>query len=209
MESENPTTSTNRILGIALILGFLGLAIGGYAEWEAYRTRKDAESLVADLRSLRVGQSTLADIQKLPDAHPRFFVKQSSTCNGDVCYFDFGYPISLLARLGLASKIALGVRLQVYQGRLDAIILDIVCYVKPRPYGVYVRDMIPDSQDQEGPFRISNVRGDTTWVRLTPDASKLQRDRAYFLGLRCFDHVGRCRSKADLLPGLADEVVAH
>src|SRR5882672_11029875 len=84
-ESEIPTMSTNRILGIGLILG----------------------SLVADLRSLKVGQSTLADIQKLPDAHPRFFVKQTSTCNGHVCYFGFGYPISLLGKLGLASRISL------------------------------------------------------------------------------------------------------
>src|SRR5712672_2671442 len=108
LESEIPTMSKNRILGIGIILGFLCLAIGGYAEWEAYRTRKDAESLVADLRSLKVGESTLADIQRLPDAHPRFFVKQTSICNGDVCYFDFGYPTSLLAKLGLASKINLG-----------------------------------------------------------------------------------------------------
>jgi hypothetical protein len=185
-ERENPTMSRKRILGITLIIGILCLAIGGYAELEAYRARKDAESLVADLRSLRVGQSTAAEIQKLPDTHPRFFVKQTSTCNGDVCYFDFGYPTSLLAKLGLASKIILGVRLMVYQGRVDLIILDIVCDAQPRPYGVYVRDMIPDPQDQEGPFLIYNVRGDTTWVRLTSDASKLQRDHAYSLDLKMF-----------------------
>jgi hypothetical protein len=55
-----------------------------------------------------------------------FFRATTSTCNGDVCYFDFGYPTSLLAKLGLASKINLGVRLPVHQGRLDAIILDVV-----------------------------------------------------------------------------------
>ncbi len=159
---------------------------------------------------MKVGEPTAADVQKLSDTHRRFFVKQTSTCNNDVCIIDFDYPKSLLAKFGLASDIQLGVRLQVYRGQLATVIMDLVCYTKDRNYAVYVVDVIRgDSLDQLGPFRISNVRGNTTRVRMTPDAPKLQRDRAYSLGLKCFDHIGRCRSKAELLPAMAYDVVAH
>jgi hypothetical protein len=202
--------SGNRIANIVLGLVILCVGISAYAEWVTYRTRKDAELLVLDLHNMKVGESSAAEVQKLSDSHRRFFVKQTSTCNNDVCIIDFNYPKSLMAKLGLASDIRLGVRLQVYQGQLATVIMDLVCYTKGRDYGVYVVDVIRgDSLDQEGPFRISNVRGNTTRVRMTPDAPNLQRDRAYSLGLKCFDHIGRCRSKGELLPALAAEVVAH
>jgi hypothetical protein len=165
---------------------------------------------------MRVGESTAADMQRVSDAHRHFFVANTSTCQNDVCYFDFFYQNSPLARLGLSSNVKLGVRVQVYRGRVATVIMDLACFIKSKSYGVFVMEMIPgDSPDlespleQEGPFWFSNVRGDTTWVRMTPDAPKLQRDRAYLLGLKCFDHIGRCRGKGDLLPALAHEVVAH
>jgi hypothetical protein len=202
--------SANRIVSVVLVLVILCLGISAYAVWEAYRTREDAELLVSALHDMKGGESTAADVQKLSDSHRRFFIKQTSTCNNDVCISDFSYPTSLLAKLHLASDIRFGVRLQVYRGHLATVIMDLVCYNKGQNYGVYVVDVIRgDSLDQLGPFRISNVRGNTTRVRMTPDAPKLQRDRAYSLGLKCFDHIGRCRSKAELLPAMAYDVVAH
>jgi hypothetical protein len=56
-------------------------------------------------------------------------------------------------------------------------------------------------------LEISNLCEEITWVRLTPNAP--ERDRAYSLSLRCFAHTGRCHSKAELLPAMADNVVAH
>jgi hypothetical protein len=179
-------------------------------------TRPNLTRGTSDRTIWEYAQQTAADMQRVSDAHRRFFVANTSTCQNDVCYFDFLYQNSPLARLGLSSNVKLGVHVRVYRGRVATVIMDLACFIKPKPYGVYVMEMIPgDSPDpegpleQEGPFWDSNVRGDTTWVRMTPEAPKLQRDRAYLLGLNCFDHIGRCRCKGDLLPAMAHEVVAH
>jgi len=134
--------SGNRIANIVLGLVILSVVISGYAEWVTYRTREDAELLVLELHNMKVGESSAADVQKPSDSHGRFFVKQTPMCNNDFCIIDFNYPKSLLAKLGLASDIRLGVRLQVYRGQLATVIMDLVCYTKGRDYGVYVVDVI-------------------------------------------------------------------
>ena len=83
--------------------------------------------------------------------------------------------------------------------------MDFQCGIRPKFFGIYLNEGLqPFTQ---GTVEISNVREETTWVRLTPNAP--ERDRAYSLSLSCFDHIGRCNSKAELLPAMADDVVAH
>lgn len=197
---------------VILCLGALAVvafACVSYAKWKAYATRRDADMLLSQLRNLRAGESTFDDVQRIAEKHHRFSVSKGPPCSSDVCYFDFLYTNSLLARLGLASRTEMGIRVQVYKGRVDAIIMDLVCGVRPNLHGVYIVDGSRQPPQGQPPFEISNIRGETTWVHLTPAASTVQRDRSYSLDLKCFDHLGACRSKADLLPTLADQVVAH
>ena len=190
-----------------LVLVVVYLGVCSCAEWRAYRERKDADRLIVELRGLRVGESTLDDAKAIAihhGAYRRSLLKpEPPSCDdsGDKdepCFFDFGYENSLLARLGLATKVLFGVRVQIYQGRVDRISMDLLCGAEPNVFGVTVQEQIqPSTEYTATPF--SN-RPSVLWVRLTPRAP--ERARAYSLSLKCFDHIGRCNSKAELLPAV-------
>jgi hypothetical protein len=198
------------IVRVLLVLLVFCLGLCSYAKWQAYHARKDAEVLIVELRSLRVRESTLDDVKEIAAHHVRYhysMLGNTPVCHDtdEVCYFDFSYENSLLARLRLASIVRFGVRIQVRQRRVDAIMMGLQCGVRPAFFGI---DLIEGLQPfTEGTIEISNVREEITGVRLTPNAP--ERDRAYSLSLRCFDHIGRCHSKAELLPAMAKDVVAH
>jgi hypothetical protein len=195
------------ISGLSLLVALFALSCA-YAKWAAHRARKDAEVLLTQLHNLQVGKSTVGDIQALADAHRRFLVGKTLICEGDVCHFDWIYDNSLLRRLGIASKTAFGVRVQTDQGRVDRITMDLLCGARPSAYGIRVVEAIGELPlEQEGQsFAISNIHGETTWVRMIPGVGKTQRDAAYSLRLNCLDQIGRCRSKRELLPSLAGQI---
>ena len=138
---------------------------------------------------------------------PNLRSQKTSVCKGDVCVFDFIYRNSLLSRLRLASKVVLGVRILVYRNRVDGILTDLDCGVWPHLYGIYIEDGTTGVSPLYGPFHIYNQHGETTWVSMMPSATPEQRNGVYSLGLNCFDRIGRCHSKAELMPKFANEVV--
>ncbi len=200
---------------LKLIILSSGILVAGmiltvvYAGYKAISARKDAERLLSDLRGLRVGESSLEEVGRIANAHHRYLVASTSKCDGDTCYFDFLYYNSPLSRLGISSRVAFGVRVQVFRRQVDVIILDMHCGTRPQFFGVYVMEATQGSSPDQGPFVISNVRREVTWVRLTREASQAQRDKAFSLSLGCFTHVGRCRTKGELLPAMAREVEGY
>jgi hypothetical protein len=199
--------------GVFLVMAVLCVAICSYAKWQAFRAREDAELLILDLRNLRVRESTLEDVNRIAANHSRYrrslIGPAPPVCKDkdEVCYFDFGYENSLLARLRLASIVRFGARVQVYQHRVDVIMIGLTCGDGAGMAAVDLNEGLqPFTQHTLETGEFSNNRNGT-WIRLTPNAP--ERDRAYSLNLKCFDHIGRCPDKGELLPAMANEVTAH
>jgi len=201
------------ILCVLLVVVTSGVAICAYAKWEACREREDAEHLLVELRGLRVGESTLDEVNEIA-AHHRGYHRsllkpEPAACdNGgdkqEACFFDFGYENSLLSRLGLASRLVFGVRVQIHQSRVDLVSMSLLCGVfEPTMFGVIVEEAAQSPTEPRLVTPFSN-RPSVVWVRLTPHAP--DRDRAYSLSLKCFDRIGRCHNRGELLPSMVKEV---
>ena len=207
----NKSAYLKSIHGALLVLLVLCVGLCSYAKWQAYRARRDAELLILELHNLRVGESTPDDVNRITAHHRRYRVflrGDTPVCKDtdELCYFDFSYENSLLARLNLATIVRFGVRVLVYKRRVNGIIIGLQCGVRPNFFGIYLNEGLQPFTEltPTQTLEISNVRQEITWVRLTPNAP--ERDRAYSLSLKCFDHIGRCHSKAELLPSMASEV---
>jgi hypothetical protein len=194
------------MFAVFLVLAVLCVGLCSYAKWQAYRTRKDAELLILDLRNLRVTESTLDDVNRIAAHHRRSLLGNATPCKDkdEVCYFDFGYENSLLSRLRLASIVRFGVRVQIHQQRVDAIIMGLTCGVGPGLFGIDLNEGLQAFTGRTLEIGEFSNRENVTWVRLTPGAP--ERDRAYSFSLKCFDHIGRCHGKGELLPAMANEV---
>jgi hypothetical protein len=189
-------------IAVAILLAGVSLA----AKWQGYRALVDAQDLVIELRALHVGESTLDNVSIIAARHSRYrrsFLKPVPVACGngkDPCYFDFGYENSLLARVHLAQVIRFGVRVQVYQRRMDAIMLDFMCGSGPSLSGIVINEGLQPFTDRTIEVsEFSNVPSITS-VRLTPNAP--ERDRVYGMNLKCLDQFGECPSKNEMLPGL-------
>jgi hypothetical protein len=203
------------MLGVVLAVAVFCVSTCFYAKWRAHRVRKDAERLILELHSLRVRQSTLDDVKTIAAHHGdyrRSFLKPEPVAckDGDkdeVCYFDFSYENSLLATLRLASTVRFGVSVKIYQRRVDAIMMDLLCGVEPSLFGIVINEGLQPFTGRTAEISAFSNSPSVTWVRLTPNAP--ERDRAYSLSLECFDHIGRCRSQGELLPTMANEVAVQ
>ncbi|MGA7218662.1 MAG: hypothetical protein WBX38_10130 [Candidatus Sulfotelmatobacter sp.] len=190
-------------IAAAILFGVVSL----WAKWQAYRAQTDARELVAELRGVRIGGSTLDDVGLVAARHTHYrrsFLKPDPPAcdNGeDPCYFDFSYENSLLARLHLAPVIRFGVRVQVHQRRVDAIMEDLTCGNGPSTSGVVINEGLQPFTDRTiDVSEFSNMPSITT-VRLTPNAP--ERDQIYGLNLKCLDQIGGCPNRSDFLPGLS------
>jgi hypothetical protein len=162
------------IFSILLVLVFLSVGICSDAKWQAHRARKDAEILISDIYRLQVMESTLDDINRIAAHHGGFLVRHTPACKDDgkeeVCYFDFYYENSSMARLRLAPVVRFGVRVQVQQRRVGGIIMDLTCGVGPSAVGIYLNEGLQPFTDRTLEItRSSNIPG-IIWLLLTPNA---------------------------------------
>jgi len=76
-------------LGVLLAGGIVYACLGAYAKWEAYRARENAAILLSEVRKLRPGESTFADIERLARLHNHFLMKGSPSRDREVQNFAF------------------------------------------------------------------------------------------------------------------------
>jgi hypothetical protein len=74
-----------------------------YVKWQTYQTKKNAGILLADLREMKVGDTTLDSVRQLAGgSQSRFLVKGIDPfCQDTFCTYTFGYHTDILARLVL------------------------------------------------------------------------------------------------------------
>ena len=200
------------LVGIALCIGVVGLA-----KLAVYRSRKDAEALVSEIRDLRRGASTPEDINLIARRHGSYIVtilpgdRHRCETSDEACNVDFVYKNTEMSRLRLAPVAQFSVRVWVDHGSVGLIMTSISAGLMPDYISATIEDGVPDDLIAPDSFHVSvasNWRG-TAVVYMTRDVPRLQRDRAYTLGLSCLDKIGGCHSKSELLPELTDPAVVR
>jgi hypothetical protein len=183
-----------------LIAGVVYASLGTYARWKAYETRKNAEILLSEVRKLRPGEATIADVERVARIQNRFLMKGSPSQRGNVQYFDFRYDNGLLSQLCLAPRTVFGGRLQVVESKLDVSMMGMNAGKFPHYYSADSWDFTQESYPGDPGYRLIH-RDQWVSVRLMPSATAEQRRRAYSFNLKCLDKIGGCHDAKELLPG--------
>jgi hypothetical protein len=174
--------------------------LGAYAWWGAHEVRKDAESLLSEIRAMRPGSTPIADVESLVRTHKKFLMKEQPSGRENVRYFDFEYRNGLLSRLYLAPQVIFGVRLQVVNATLDVTNVGIASLSFRRYCEVHMFDF-PEQSTPTGPaYRVTHHDGSIS-IHLNPDATPEQREEAYAFNLKCLDRIGGCRGETELWLG--------
>ena len=193
-----------RIVGttvsVVLFLVASYFALGVYAKWNAYQARKNAEVLLVEVRDLRPGKATLADVERVARIQNRFLEKGSPSQRGNVQYFGFRYDNGLLSQLRLAPRTVFGVGLQVVDSKYDGSIIGMAAGKIPHYYSVDSWDFTQESYPGD-PGYWFKCRDQRVSVRLLSSATPEQRRQAYSFDLNCLDKIGGCHDAKELLPG--------
>jgi hypothetical protein len=178
--------------------------------------RLRARDLVAAMQTVRVGASSLPEVESLAR---QFGGVARQPCDASLCNVDFG-PIrnSLLAKLHLAPATRLGSRITVQDGTVSYMTVGYDVTSPARTIAsadVFVFPIIEERAFPAGgaPFEV-NVRWgasgsskpDKRWkigVRMTPAAPQELQRAAFAFDLSCLTRLGGCTSGDELLPGIA------
>jgi hypothetical protein len=183
-----------------LIAGVVYASLGTYARWKAYETRKNAEILLSEVRKLRPGEATIADVERVARIQNRFLMKGSPSQRGNVQYFDFRYDNGLLSQLCLAPRTDFGVRLQVVDSKYGGSIIGMAAGKFPYHYSANLSDFSQQSYPGDPGYRFGR-RDRFVFVHLLSSATPEQRKQAYSFDLKCLDKIGGCHDAKELLPG--------
>jgi hypothetical protein len=204
------------ILSIA-VFAILLAGLCGYTTWQAYRCRKSAEALLSDLRRMKVGEATLADVQQLARTHSRFLNKGDPFRLDEWLRFSFLYDnydgddnyvlqrIRLwrldLWRFHLAPEdCAFSVIVDVHRDRLERITMGLSSDVMPRTFSATVDDEVPEISPHSQSY-VEGALPQQISIYIKPNATPAQREYAYSFNLKCMDKIGGCRDKSELLRG--------
>ena len=191
------------MLSVVVLLVVLYSALGVYAKWRAYKTRKNAEIFLGEVQNLRPGKATLADVERLARMQNQFLMKGSHYWDKCALNFDFQYDNALLSHLYLATPTSLTAYLCVGDGTLRFTGVSLVSLPRSPP-GVLGQASLSDWSVRGDPenrtFRrvLTNL---AVFVALRPGATPEQIRQAYSFNLKCLDKIGGCHSNAELFFG--------
>jgi hypothetical protein len=79
------------LVGVALVLVALCAGVGLYARTQASRSRRNAETLLAELRGMKVGETTREEVQRLVRIQRPYVSEDTPFCKDGFCTYSFGY----------------------------------------------------------------------------------------------------------------------
>ncbi|MFY9531583.1 MAG: hypothetical protein WBC04_10695 [Candidatus Acidiferrales bacterium] len=199
------------------VLAVLFAAVCGYTKWQAYESRKGAEAFLADLRRIKVGEATLADVQQLARTHSRFLWKGDPYYKDEWWSVDFLYESyhgnnNILRRIRLwrldlwrfhlaPEDCIFTVSFDVHRDRLERTTMMLSSDYMPRTFSATVTDEVPEISPVGQPYVVEDARPQYISIYIKPSATPAQRDYAYSFNLKCMDKIGGCRDKNELLLG--------
>lgn len=200
--TSKPSTRRTVIRSIILIgtaLLFAGILLFAYSRMLI----RGAQAFLGDLKSLRIGVSSFAEIQRLREVYPSVWKK--ADCNSDQdCAFDFAIENTWLRRLHLVPWTRLQGTLYTNKGILMRMGVIFESRVRDFGFGAVVMEAPDDIQDHKS-YVVSHRRDprgfpETVSVYLTPAATATARQQAYDFNLECLARFGGCKDSSELLP---------
>lgn len=196
------TPSTKIWIGLAIVT-VIGIVC--FAFLSAIRARSLASAYVREVRSLQVGKSGFQDFLAIRYMNASSMKWVSPTCGADICSAAFEFSNRWLAHLHLARPAYLYSRLTLFNGAVREIDIDGGCYGRNGGlFLVSVQESEPNPLGFSKPFESDGTQASgkrsTIGVRLTPEASAEQREKAYSLDFGFLNRLGACNDANDILP---------
>ena len=191
-------------IGAVLTIALLPLGLGIYA----FVIQASARSLLTDVYALKVGSSTVADLERLAARHRHFL--REHTCDTQNCTMAFEIYNTWLYRMKLEPVARFRVDLEAEGGRVNYIL--VILSRATRAFPTMDSAGITEEYDRL-PQRLAGASSNPPywfptpvgkpylWVALSSQASEAQRQHAYTYSLRCFIKPGwGCDLPCDYLP---------
>ena len=185
------------ICSLALIIAVPALAIV-----QAFAARSDANQFLADVKKLRVGKSSLVDLNTLSAKYRTYATPDGIECNQKLCTVFFYFGNKWLARIGLSAASRFGGGITAQEGTISKIDLALMT---DAAYSASVVEVLatPNSTPYkvEGRIATFGTTDFTLTVRLTSGASEELRRKAYNFNLSCLTKLEGCKNAREMLPG--------
>jgi hypothetical protein len=210
-----PRASTKRVLRLfASFLILLGLSVSSLLAYGFY-LRCVADQLLADVKHLRVGESSYSDAERICRRYRRFQIvgkgsvpadanpannQFSDACTSDKCLFNFVIVNNPVARFRLIQEAAAHATIAVSGGKVRFVEMGVL----GGPHGVNagIVTAVEDSPQTNRPsYEFPTPIGKPyLHVRITTAASTEIRERAWTLSTRCLMSRTGCNIACDYLP---------
>lgn len=171
----------------------------------ALSIQRTAQSILNDVVDLKVGRSSLEDVKAMAARHRPSISKYD--CNADKCIVAFEVDNTWLRRLKLEPHARFQSFIECKGGIVVYIMVvlerDTRAFPTSPSAGITEEYLTPPSYyAQRAPYWFPTPVGKPYLrVGLTPEASPLQREHAYYYSFRCLTKVGRgCDLPCDYLP---------
>ena len=159
-----------------------------YTHWQARENKRQAESLLAGLRKLKVGQSTVLDVRALVERRKKFITADTPFCYLGFCSYSFSFhnydspPTIFSVDLLLNNDLLVRVSMSLLSGQFIA----------------NVDDEVPDISPVKDTYLVEDSRPTETAIYIKPDATPAQHGIAYSINLGCIYPLGSCTEKGQL-----------
>jgi hypothetical protein len=208
--------SNNHRRKLILVATILPLVLAAgmclYVKWQAQQTRKNAEILLGELQQLRVGESTLGDLQRVAAGSQRRFLAKGTDpfCQERWCTYTFSYYTTNLGRLALwrlylwrihltPAPVAFVATLIADGDRLARIEILLSSDVKTKSLSATLDDEVPVVSPVSQSYLRQNQPSHVS-IYVKPEATPAERQGAYSFNMSCMDKLGGCGKTAELLP---------
>jgi len=180
----------------AILLTLLAVAFA-----QAYRARAFGNEFLADVRNLRVGQSTYQDVLRVQAKYRPRSSSELGNCEQNLCDMAFSGGNEQLYRLGLVPGDVFIGSLRVRQGVLVKIGIS---YQSNSHYDANTEETVggPGGLACEvGGKAIASERTYSyVWARITSATTPGERQKAYAYNLDCLTKWGGCKDANKILP---------
>lgn len=165
--------------------------------------RWQAKNFLQDVTHIRVGESDLAELQRLANKYRSYAVQGSPRCDQDLCTFDFYFINRWLWQIGLAQAARFGTEITAQRGKITQI-----DSFFQTDFGISASVVETPATPGSTPFKVGGIKratsGDVVYnmtIHLTSAASEAERQKAYNFNLTCLTALRGCNNARLLLPG--------
>jgi hypothetical protein len=187
------------IILISTTVLFAGILVFAYSRVLV----RSAQAFLDDLKVLRVGKSSFAEIQQLREVYLDVWKKADCKPSQD-CALDFAIENTWLHRLRLVPWTKFQGTLYIRDGTLTRMGVILAANTGNLGFGAVVVETPGDIQDQKS-YAIRHRRNqkglpENVSIYLTPTSTATERQQAYGFNLTCLARFGGCKDSSELLP---------